>query len=485
MKATSYITFILGSSLTLGSNESQAKTQPNVIYILADDLGYGDLGCYGQQHFSTPHIDKLAAGGMKFMQHYAGSTISGPSRSSLMTGLHTGHTFIRGNKEMRHLGGQFPMKSEAYTIAEMFKQAGYQTGAFGKWGLGYPGSEGDPNNQGFDEFFGYNCQAHAHRYYPDFLMHNQNKLFLEGNDTKNKSTYAPDLIHQKALAFIREHKNTPFFAYIPVIQPHAELLVPDDTIFSKYKNKYKERPYIAPHKGSEYGSPDFNYVNYCSQPYPRATFAAMVSRIDQYVGDIMDLLVELEIDDNTILIFSSDNGPHREGGADPDFFDSNAIYSGYKRDLTEGGIRVPMIAYWKNKINRGSVSTVISAFWDIMPTFSELIGVKLNNYTDGISLLPTLLGDASVQQQHDFLYWEFKENGGSMAVRLDNWKAIRKNVDTNSYDQFYLYNLEDDPQEKFDVSKQYPHIMKQAQVIMENEHKLNEDYPFAYEKKNK
>lgn len=457
--------------------ESDPQPQcPNVIYILADDLGYGDLGCFGQQQFRTPHIDSLAARGMRFTQHYAGCTVSAPSRSALLTGQHTGHTPIRGNREMKD-EGQFPLPAETYTLARMFQDAGYATGAYGKWGLGYPGSEGDPTRQGFDDFFGYNCQRESHRYYPKHLWHNDQKVVLAGNDFRQKAVYAPDVIHQKALEFIRANKDKPFFAYIPLIQPHAELVTPDDELFARYKGRFEETPYV----GDDYGSDHFAVAGYCSQPMPRATFAAMVTRIDEYVGEMMALLTELGIDDNTLVIFTSDNGPHREGGADPDFFDSNGPFSGYKRDLTDGGVCVPMIAYWKGRIAAGSTSDLISAFWDMLPTFAELSGTKLSVETDGISILPTLLGGEQTEE-HDFLYWEFKEQGGSMAVRLGDWKAIRSGVNANPDSPVQLYYLPDDPQERQDLAAKYPDIVSLALDFMQTQHVPSADYPFDFER---
>ena len=467
-------------SATACAHNPESNKTPNIIYILADDLGIGDLGCYGQQKILTPNIDKLASQGMMFTDHYAGCTVSAPSRSVLMTGLHTGHTYVRGNRELK-TEGQFPMSGNAYTVAEMLKDAGYVTGAFGKWGLGSPGSEGDPNNQGFEEFFGYNCQRHAHRYYPTHIWHNQEKYILEGNDNKNKVSYAPDVIHKRSLEFIKENKDNKFFAYIPIVQPHAELVAPNDEIFAKYDGKFEEKPYVATKPGADYGSDNFDFMQYCSQEKPHATFASMVSRVDKYVGEIMDLLKELELEDNTIVIFSSDNGAHLEGGADPEFFNSNGPFTGHKRDLTEGGIRVPMIAYWKNKIAPGQTSEHISAFWDMMPTFAEIAQVQ-PPVNDGISILPTLVGNKEEQKEHESMYWEYSAGKGGMAVRIGNWKAIKMGINKNPNAPIKLYDLSNDIAETINVADQHPNIVKKAQQIMEAEHVLNSDYLFKYEK---
>ncbi|MFR9653155.1 MAG: arylsulfatase [Rikenellaceae bacterium] len=472
---------LIGAAAAAGSCAGgKAESLPNVIFILADDLGYGDLSCYGQQNFSTPNIDRMAAEGMQFNQHYAGCAVSAPSRSVLLSGQHMGHTYIRNNRELKGREGQLPIPSEVYTLAELFKDAGYATGAFGKWGLGYPGSEGDPNFQGFDEFFGYNCQRQAHRYYPTYLWHNQEQIALEGNDFKNMVTYAPDLIHDEVLGFIRENKSKPFFAYVPIIQPHAELLVPNDEIFAQYDGKFEETPFVAK-PGHDYGSKNFNPAGYASQEQPHATFAAMVSRVDRYVGEIISELERLGIDDNTLVIFASDNGPHNAGGGDPIFFNGSGGYKGMKRDLDEGGIRVPMIAYWRGKIAPGVRSDHISAFYDFMPTFAEMIGAPEQRQSDGISLLPTLLGKGE-QREHEFLYWEFTHKGGLMAVRMGEWKAIRRGVDRDPNAKLELYNLNRDPKETVDVAKYNPAVVAQAEAIMAREHTPSKLFPFQHEK---
>ena len=385
------------------------KQKPNIIYILADDLGYGDLSCYGQKHFQTPNIDKMAREGMLFTRHYAGCTVCAPSRSSLMTGLTTGHTPVRGNLEMTE-EGQWPLPANTITIPKLLKEAGYVTGAFGKWGLGYPGSEGDPNKQGFDEFYGFNCQRMAHNYYPDHLWDNQKKETLQGNTGNKFEQYAPELIHKRALQFMERNRDKPFFMYYPTTIPHAELMVPKEYL-EKYRGKF---PPEKQFQGTDFGGKNFRQGPYGSQPETHAAFAAMVTLLDEKVGEIFAKLKELGLEKNTIVLFSSDNGPHLEGGADPDYFDSNGPLKGYKRDLYEGGIREPMIAWWPGKIKEGSTSDHISAFWDVMPTLNEIAGIKSSGKIDGISFLPTLLGKEG-QKNHETLYWEFHELNGGQA----------------------------------------------------------------------
>jgi arylsulfatase A len=332
------LTLLLFVSCKQQQKQKAEPQKPNIVYILADDLGYGDLSCYGQKNFSTPNIDKLAKAGLKFTQHYSGSTVCAPSRSTIMTGQHTGHTFIRGNKP-HPPEGQYPLKAEAVTMAEVLQDAGYVTGAFGKWGLGSPGSEGDPNNQGFDEFFGYNCQGLAHNYYTYYLWHNQEKAMLEENAGTQTGQYAPNVIHEQALKFLENNKDKPFFLYYPSVIPHAELVAPEKYM-QKYRGKFEpEKSY----KGVD-GGERFRKGPYGSQPESHAAFAAMINVLDDQVGELINKLKELGVYGNTVIFFSSDNGPHLEGGADPDYFDSNGIFKGYKRDLYEGGIRVPMIA---------------------------------------------------------------------------------------------------------------------------------------------
>jgi len=465
------------SKTRLDSNAS-IPAKPNIIYILTDDLGYGDLGCYGQEKIKTPNIDKLAAQGMLFTRHYSGSTVCAPSRSSLLTGLHTGHTYIRGNTEIQP-EGQEPIPAEALTIAEVLKTQGYVTGAFGKWGLGMADTEGSPNKQGFDQYFGPLCQRNAHRYYPTYLWENEHKFMLGGNDWTDKVTYAPDVIQARVLDFIKANKDTSFFLYVPCALPHAELLVPDDSLFQKYKGLFEETPFGLNaqnvHQGNDYGSPDFSIQGYAPQPTPKAAFAAMVSRLDLYVGEIMELVNELGLTENTIIVFTSDNGPHREAGADPDFFGSNGGLRGYKRDMYEGGIRVPMIASWPGKIQAGSSTDHISAFWDVLPTFAEIAGIEIPEKTDGISFLPEILG-SDTQKDHDYLYWEFYEMNGRLAVLKDDWKLIRYDVKSADKITMELYNLKEDPKEQNNLAEKFPDRVNEMLKLMTEAHTPTEKY---------
>lgn len=432
--------------------EAAEKEKPvNVIYILADDLGYGDLGCYGQQLIKTPNIDRMAQNGMLFTQHYAGCTVSAPSRASLMTGLHTGHTQIRGNEEIDP-EGQHPMTVNTYTIGRLMKSAGYATGIFGKWGLGFPGSGSEPCDMGFDEFYGYNCQRQAHSYYPDHLWHNKERVVLKENENEGRKIYSQDLVHQNALQFIKDNKDKPFFALLTYTLPHAELNLPHDSIYKMYENQFPEKPY--------------NPLNgYHPSEKPKASFAAMVTRLDFYVGQVIEELKALGLDKNTLVIFTSDNGPHREGGADPDFFKSYGPFKGTKRAVYEGGIRTPMIAWMPGKVQAGAKNDHVSAFWDIMPTLAELTKTKLPIKSDGISMLPSLLSKKG-QKEHKFLYWEFHEEGGRQAVRQGNWKGVRQKI-AGGKPTFELYDLSKDIHEDHDISAQNPKKAKELQELMD------------------
>lgn len=442
--------------------------KPNVVFILVDDMGYGDLGCYGQKQIETPNLDKLASGGIKFTQFYAGTSVCAPSRASLMTGLHTGHTPIRGNYEIKP-EGQFPIPDSIVLLPELFKQAGYSTGAFGKWGLGYPGSEGDPIKQGVDVFYGYNCQRQSHNYFPDHLWSNAERINLT-NTLTNQVQYAPDLIQQKVMDFIVYQKTNPFFLYLSYTLPHAGLQLPEnDKVFSYYKNKFKETPKIIRNS--------WNGLGYQPQAYPRSAYAAMVTKLDIYVGEVIQKLKELGLEKNTIIVFSSDNGPHTEGGNDPDFFNSSGGFSGVKRQLTEGGIRIPMIISWPEKIKQGRTSSHIGAFWDFFPTFADLTGQQVAQHSDGISILPVILNKPNVKT-HEFLYWEFHEDGGRQAVRLGNWKGIRERVIKNAQAPIKLYDLSKDPKETTDLAAVNPKLIARIKAIILAEHQENKNFPF-------
>lgn len=429
---------------------SDRAGQPmNVVYILADDLGYGDLGCYGQQKIKTPNIDRMAQEGMLFTQHYAGCTVSAPSRCSLMTGLHTGHAQIRGNKEISPEGQQ-PMRADTYTLGRLMQSAGYVTGIFGKWGLGYPGSESVPSTMGFDEFFGYNCQREAHTYYPDHLWHNDEQAVFPENEDGGRQTYSAQVIHEQGLQFIRDNRERPFFAMLTYTLPHAELNLPHDSIYRMYEDAFEEVPY--------------RNGGYADSEKPYASFAAMVTRLDSYVGEVMAELKALGLDKNTIVIFASDNGPHAEGGANPDYFQSYGPLRGIKRDVYEGGIRVPMVAWCPGRIEGGVKSDHVSAFWDVMPTLAELTGTELPVETDGISFLPTLFAQEG-QRQHAYLYWEFHELNGREALRAGDWKLIRQPVVGETV--LELYDLSRDLHEDTNLASQYPDKVKELESLMD------------------
>ncbi|HSK13911.1 MAG TPA: arylsulfatase, partial [Phnomibacter sp.] len=354
--------------------------KPNIILIVADDLGYGDLGCYGQQKIATPNIDRLASQGMRFTQFYAGTSVCAPSRASLMTGLHTGHTPIRGNRGFQP-EGQYPLPADAVTFPQVLQQLGYTTAAFGKWGMGFPESTGVPEKQGFDEFYGYLCQSLAHNYYPDHLWHNGVRIDFPFNLQKD-SLYAADHIQEKALAFIDQEHERPYFLFLPYTLPHGDLDVPKDTTYWRYVQQFGEAP--LPHPGKLRNAHDRH------EPYPHAAYAAMVSRLDRYVGEIVQRVKQSGMANNTLIMFTSDNGPHREDGGDPEFFNSSGGLRGIKRDLYEGGIRVPMIATWPGRIKAG-ITHQTAAFWELAPTFLELGGITNAGTFDGISIVHTLL----------------------------------------------------------------------------------------------
>jgi arylsulfatase A len=466
IKAASYgIAALTLSRYTNTIQAGQRKKKPNIVYIMADDLGYAELGCYGQKKIRTPNIDKLAAEGMKFTQHYSGNPVCAPSRCSLMTGLHTGHAQIRANKQVggdagwvlgSTIGGQWPIRADTVTVAKILKKAGYTTGAFGKWGLGRAGTTGDPNKQGFDHFYGYICQRQAHTYYPNHLWRDGKIEWLDANKDGQEKVYSHDLIAAEALKFIKADKDRPFFLYVPFTIPHVALQVPEDSL-AEYRGKWPDPPY----KGDK---------GYFPHPNPRACYAAMVTRMDRDVGRIMALLKELALDDNTLVIFTSDNGPTFNGGTDSAFFESAKPFRGLKASVYEGGIRVPYIARWPGRIKAGSVNDHISAFWDFLPTCCELTGVEPPKDIDGISMLPTLLGQDQRQKEHKYLYWELR---GQQAIRMGKWKAVRLKPGR----KIELYDLDSDIAESKDLADEHPEIVAEMAEIFRTGRTKSEVFP--------
>ena len=470
-----HLLFLLLPTLAL----CQSPTPPNIVYILVDDLGYGDLSSYGQQHFSTPNIDRLASEGMLFTDHYAGSTVCAPSRSALMTGQHTGHTPVRGNKEHQP-EGQWPLPDSTSTLAEMLRQAGYATGAFGKWGLGYPGSEGDPLRQGFDAFYGYNCQRLAHHYYIDYLWHDTDTVQLPGNQGLGQETYAPELIQEQALRFVSDHRDEPFFLYYAHVIPHAELLVPEpylERFRGKFEPEFAYEGLDAPRRDT-FEHWGYKRGAYASQPEGHAAFAGMVTYLDEQVGELLDHLDSLGLAENTLVVFTSDNGPHQEGGADPDYFDSNGPLRGYKRDLYEGGIRVPMLLRWPGRVAAGSTTDHVSAFWDVLPTLAAVTGAEVPGATDGVSFLPTLTGEGE-QEQHDYLYWEFHERGGRQALRQGKWKLVRYDVGKEPQGDYELYDLSTDIGEDNNLAAEHPEVVERLSALLEGARVPSETFTFT------
>lgn len=419
---------------------AETKPGPNIVLIVADDLGYGDLGCYGQQRVKTPRIDRLAAGGMRFTDFYAGSTVCAPSRCALMTGLHTGHCRIRGNDRV-------PLEPGDVTLAEVLKSAGYATGMFGKWGLGEPDTTGLPTRQGFDEWFGYLNQHHAHNYFPDYLWRNEQRVSLpnmvENNVATHREAYSPDLMTREALTFLERHQSVPFFLYLPFTLPHAN---------NEAGKQGMEIPSDEP---------------YAREPWPQAqkNHAAMITYLDTQVGKVLDKLAALALEKQTLVLFTSDNGPHREGGADPAFFSSSGGLRGFKRALYEGGIRVPLIAYLPGRIEAGSTSSHVAASWDLLPTLAELAGAAVPQGLDGISMLPALLGEATAgrpQTSQEYLYWEFHERGAAQAVRLGKWKGVR----TRAGAPLELYDLTADRAEQHDLATEQQDVVARADAIL-------------------
>ncbi|AHG89762.1 sulfatase [Gemmatirosa kalamazoonensis] len=454
-----------GASVSAPSSLVGASVDPpNVIFVMADDLGYGDIGPYGQTRILTPNLDRMARQGLRFTQFYSGSTVCAPSRSTLMTGENTGHTFIRGNLE--YPGGQEPLPDSVVTVAEVLKAAGYATGAFGKWGLGAADNEGSPLRQGFDEFFGYYDQGAAHFYWPEFLWRGATRVPLPNTVHAEQRSpgagpaivrgrYSHDVIAEEALGFITRHRSERFFLYLPVTIPHAELQAPPDAYAPYLKDGqsvFPETPFAENHYGA--------------QAMPHATYAAMISRLDRDMGRILDTLRALGIDRNTIVFFTSDNGPSVEGGSDPAFFHSAGGFRGGKRDLYEGGVRVPMIAWWPGHVAAGGTSDQVWALWDVLPTVADLAGARTPEGLDGISMVPSLTGRGT-QKQHDTLYWEFYEQGSSQAVRAGRWKGVRRPMVTGPLE---LYDLETDPGETHDLAASQPDVAARIAGLLASSH---------------
>lgn len=430
--------------------------RPNVVYILADDLGYGDLSCYGQQKFETPNIDRLATEGLRFTNHYSGNTVCSPSRAVLMTGQHSGHCYLRGNLSGENGAALDP---EMTVLPEVFKAAGYATGAFGKWGLGQTHQDGpqNPLQHGFDEFYGWKSQGIAHTYYPTTVVYNGNELPLEAG------TFVHDLVIDRALQFMRTHaeSDTPFFCYIPTAVPHAAMHAPQ-ALHEKWRKVFPEFDgKIGKYRAAGEPCPDVQN--------PIAGFAAMMENLDNEVGEILELLQQLGIDDNTLVMFSSDNGAHKEGGHDPTFWNSTGGLRGHKRDMHEGGIRAPMLARWPGVIQAGTVTDHISGFQDILPTIAELIGQPVPEQNDGLSFMATLQGRAQLQPAHEYLYWEFCKGNDqkifSQAVRQGQWKAYRETGNPTE-----LFDLQEDPSEQRDLAKSMPEMVQKMEAIMQQAH---------------
>lgn len=497
MKIT-LVTGLAGLAVTFAgcsSGNANQQKKPNIIFILGDDLGYADLGCYGQKIIETPNIDALAKNGIRFTNYYSGSPVSAPSRCVMLTGKHSGHSFIRGNNEWAERGpvwdyvkmeedpsleGQYPIPAGSVTFSKMLQQNGYITGCVGKWGLGAPYTDGVPNKQGFDFFYGYNCQRQAHTYYPQHLWRNGQIVKLNNSLTiprtkeldgdkdpykaesyarYNLTDYSPELMLKQALGFIDSSKNKPFFLYVTTTIPHVPLQAPADLVAKYHEKIGDEEPYLGD-KG------------YFPCRYPMATYAAMVSYLDFQVGELVKKLKELGLYENTVIIFSSDNGPVTTGGANNKFFGNAKPFNENSRRLKgtvyEGGIHVPLIVSWPAKIKSGRESDFICAGWDMFPTFCDLSGSKHPENLDGISLLPTILNKGK-QTEHKYLYWEFPEQSGQQAVRLNNWKGIRDSTRSGKKN-IMLFNLENDITESTDVAASNPEIVKQIEGIMLTEH---------------
>ena len=438
----------------------QRPAAPNILLIQADDLGYGDLSVYGQGRFQTPSLDRLAREGTRFTQYYSGSTVCAPSRTALMTGLHTGHAWIRGN-------GDYPLRDEDTTVAMSLRDAGYRTAVIGKWGLGGPKTSGQPDRKGFEYSFGFLDHRHAHRQFTDHLWRNGERV-----STDVDREYVNDLFTRETAAFIERSDPRPFFVYLNYTVPHAELRVPADSLDS-IKGRFPETPFANEKADARPtgAAIDAASLGYRSQPTPRAAFAAMITRMDRDIGRLADLIRERGLEQRTLVMFISDNGPHREGGADPEFFKSAGGLRGIKRDLYEGGIRVPMIAQWKGTIPAGRVSDHVWAHWDVFPTLADIAGAKTPSGLDGVSMARALRGQA--QPAQEFLYWEFHERGFQQAVRMGRWKAVR----LKSGEPLELYDLVADPTEQHNVATSNPDTVAKIEAYLKTARTPSERWP--------
>ena len=438
---------------------AQRPGAPNILLIHADDLGYGDLSAYGQTRFETPALDRLAREGTRFTQYYSGSTVCAPSRAALMTGLHTGHAWVRGN-------GDIPLRPEDVTTAEILKGAGYRTAVIGKWGLGQPDTTGQPDKQGFDYAFGFLDHRHAHRQFTDHLWRNGERVAVDPGD------YVNDLFTKETAAFIGADDRRPFFVYLNYTVPHAELRVPEDSI-APFRGKFPEQPFSNPAAderiaGARPGSPSLGYR---SQPTPLAAFAGMITRMDRDIGRLVELLRARDLERQTLILFTSDNGPHQEGGAKPPVFKSSGPLRGIKRDLYEGGIRVPMIARWTGTVPAGRVSDHVWTHWDVLPTVADLAGAKPPAGLDGMSMARALRGEP--QQTHAFLYWEFHERGFQQAVRMNRWKGVRLKPGA----PLELYDLEADPAEATNVAASHVDVVDKIEAYLKTARTESDRWP--------
>ena len=484
-----YLILVVTVSVSMWSGRlttyGQDQTKPNILFILADDLGYRELGSFGQEKIKTPHLDKLASQGMKLTQHYCGNAVCAPSRCVLMTGKDPGNAWVRNNSEMQP-EGQKPIPSSEVTVGELLQAEGYVTGAFGKWGLGGPGSEGEPLRQGFNRFFGYNCQRHAHSYYPSYLWSDNERIPLNNEpavpghaklpagadaldprsyDVFKGQDYAPDRINEQAVKFLIDNRNKPFFLYYPTVIPHVALHVPDEE--------------LKPYQGLGWNDPPFTAAKGGYTPHftPRAAYAAMITHMDNEVGKLLAVLDDLKLTDNTLVVFSSDNGTtHLDQEVDYAFFRSVGELRGLKGSLYEGGVRVPTVVRWPGHIKPGSSSDRVSGFEDWLPTFLEVVGAKDNIPADanGISLVPTLEGKE--QPPRPLLYREFPGYGGQQTIRVGDWKAIRQNMSRGNL-TVELYNIKTDIGEQNDVASDHPELVANLTAMMEHHRQPSTLFP--------